>query len=83
MGKHGIVKDRSVHGEVIRKVIEYGEEYGLQAEGLTWSPIKGAKGNIEYLLLLKKGSAIIKKTIEEQKVVNMAFDFFSGTENPA
>lgn len=83
VGKHGIVKDRSVHGEVIRKVIEYGEEYGLQAEGLTWSPIKGAKGNIEYLLLLKKGSAIIKKTIEEQKVVNMAFDFFSGTENPA
>jgi 23S rRNA (cytidine1920-2'-O)/16S rRNA (cytidine1409-2'-O)-methyltransferase len=76
VGKHGIVKDRSVHGEVIRKVIEYGEEYGLQAEGLTWSPIKGAKGNIEYLLLLKKGSAIIKKTIEEQKVVNMAFDFF-------
>ncbi len=52
VGKNGIVKDENVHKEVISRVIEYGEDNGLYARGLTFSPIKGAKGNIEYLLYL-------------------------------
>ena len=83
VGKHGIVKDPSVHAEVLRKVMEYGEKHGLIAEALTWSPIKGAKGNIEYLLLLRKGTGTPREGIDEQKVVNMAFDFFSVKENSA
>jgi len=54
VGKKGIIKDEEVHKEVIRKVIHYGEETGLAAAGLTFSPVKGAKGNIEYLLYMKK-----------------------------
>lgn len=54
VGKKGIVRDQNVHKEVIEKVISYGQENGLYAWGLTYSPVTGAKGNIEYLLYLKK-----------------------------
>lgn len=54
VGKKGIVRDRKVHREVIEKVAAYAEESGLKPEGLTFSPVTGAKGNIEYLMYLKK-----------------------------
>ena len=40
--------------QVIETVITYGRENGLYSHGLTWSPVTGAKGNIEYLLYMKK-----------------------------
>ena len=54
VGKKGIVRDPAVHMEVIENVIAYGEENGLYAHGLTFSPVTGTKGNIEYLLFMKK-----------------------------
>lgn len=54
VGKKGIVRDRKVHEEVIENVISYAKENGLYAHGLTFSPVTGAKGNIEYLLSLSK-----------------------------
>ena len=56
VGKKGIVKDDKVHVEVIKKVISYAEDNGLRAIGLTYSPVKGTKGNIEYLLCLTPSS---------------------------
>ena len=52
VGKKGIVRDRKVHKQVIENVIQYAEENGFYAYGLTFSPVTGAKGNIEYLLFL-------------------------------
>ena len=52
VGKGGIVREKPVHEEVISKVIGYAEENGLYPQALTFSPIRGTKGNIEYLLLL-------------------------------
>ncbi len=54
VGKKGIVKDINVHKEVIRNVIGYARDCGLYPQGLTFSPVTGAKGNIEYLLHLNK-----------------------------
>lgn len=54
VGKKGIVRDKKVHRQVIENVIQYAEENGLYASGLTFSPVTGAKGNIEYLLFLTK-----------------------------
>ena len=54
VGKKGIVRDSSVHIEVIEKVAGYALENGLYPVGLTWSPVTGAKGNIEYLMHLSK-----------------------------
>ena len=57
VGKKGIVRDAAVHAEVITKVIGYGEDNGLYSHGLTYSPVTGTKGNIEYLLYMKKSPA--------------------------
>ncbi|MEE1037683.1 MAG: TlyA family RNA methyltransferase [Eubacterium sp.] len=54
VGKKGIVRDKNVHKEVIEKVIGYAQDVGLYPAGLTFSPVTGAKGNIEYLLYLTK-----------------------------
>jgi len=55
IGKNGIVKDISVHINVISAVIEFAVASGFSVEGLDYSPIKGPKGNIEYLIHLRKG----------------------------
>ena len=55
VGKKGIVRDPSVHEEVIRKVIVYASENGFSVQGLDHSPITGTTGNIEFLIYLKLG----------------------------
>ena len=54
VGKKGIVRDKKVHKEVIENVVKYALDNGLNPVGLTYSPVTGAKGNIEYLLYLSK-----------------------------
>lgn len=54
VGKKGIVRDKKVHIEVVKNVVQYAVDNGLFPSGLTFSPVTGAKGNIEYLLYLKK-----------------------------
>ena len=49
VGKNGIVRDISVHQRVIKQVIDYARESEIYIKNLTFSPIKGQKGNIEYL----------------------------------
>ena len=52
VGKGGIVREPEIHKEVIENVIGYASDNGLYPEALSYSPIKGTNGNIEYLLLL-------------------------------
>ena len=54
VGKKGVVRDRSVHEEVIGRVIDTAELNLLAPLALTYSPIKGPEGNREYLILLEK-----------------------------
>ncbi len=49
VGKKGVVREQSTHIEVINNVINYGKNYGFYVGGVTYSPIKGPNGNIEYL----------------------------------
>lgn len=49
VGKHGVVRDPEVHREVISSCVRYAEENGFRVCGLTFSPIRGPEGNIEYL----------------------------------
>ena len=75
VGKNGIVRDPAVHLEVIEKVLRYAEDNGFVPLGLTYSPIKGAKGNIEYLVLLGKGStAASAGPVDPSAVVREAHD---------
>ena len=54
VGKNGVVRELSTHREVIEKVIDFANLVGFSVMGLTYSPIKGPEGNIEYLVYLKK-----------------------------
>jgi len=58
VGKKGVVRDPKVHEEVIRTVLEFAASIGFSIEGLSFSPIKGPEGNIEYLCFLEdRGNA--------------------------
>lgn len=50
--KSGVIKDKDVHFEVIKKVADFAQGLSLFPVNLTYSPIKGPAGNIEYLLYL-------------------------------
>lgn len=53
VGKNGIIKDPKIHIQVIKKIVDFAASIGLGSSGLDYSPVKGAKGNIEYLLLME------------------------------
>ena len=53
VGKKGVVREKSVHLEVIEMVMGYAGSIGFGILGLEFSPIKGPEGNIEYLLYLQ------------------------------
>ena len=54
VGKKGVVRDPKVHEEVIETCLGIARKTGFSVEGLTWSPIRGPEGNIEYLMYLRR-----------------------------
>ena len=54
VGRKGVVRDPAVHEEVINHVLDFAAETGFSCAGLTFSPITGPEGNIEYLAYLVK-----------------------------
>ncbi len=67
VGKKGVVRESSVHREVICKVIDFADFVGFEVLGLEFSPIKGPEGNIEYLLHIRK-----KELTPEQEALEEA-----------
>lgn len=57
VGKGGVVRDRKDHGAAIAQVLESAQALGWQGQGLTWSPLLGPAGNVEYLLWLSEAEA--------------------------
>lgn len=72
VGKKGVVRDRFVHADVIGKIVRAARENGFFAAGLTYSPITGQNGNIEYLIYLKKEDNGI--TVDPEKAVRKAWE---------
>lgn len=54
VGKKGVVKDPLVHQQVIEEIMTYSQTLKLTVKGLTYSPIRGPEGNIEFLIWLEK-----------------------------
>lgn len=69
VGKKGVVRDKNVHFSVIRSVLDFAEEASFNVAGLSFSPVKGPEGNIEYLAYLKKSGTNRKFTDDEIKDV--------------
>ena len=75
VGKKGVVSDKKVHLEVIEKVIAAGISTGFVIRGLSFSPIRGPEGNIEYLLYLAKGGE--EAAVDAAAVCGEAHETFS------
>ncbi len=74
VGKKGIVRDKSVHLSVVNQMISFCESIDYKVLNLTFSPIKGTQGNIEFLLYLKHCKDTKKTHINTQKVVDLAHE---------
>ena len=58
VGKKGVVRDVNVHTEVIENIVSFAASQKFKVSGLSFSPVKGPEGNIEYLVYLKKTNEI-------------------------
>lgn len=72
VGKKGVVRDQSVHEEVIVLVMNYAISIGFDPIKLDYSPIKGPEGNIEYLLYIRKNPERIHEIEDETEEVDEA-----------
>ena len=68
---HGVIKDKKVHENVLTKVIHTFQENGFYLQNLTFSPIHGGSGNIEYLAHFTKTKATFKPDLTQ--IINIAF----------
>lgn len=77
VGKKGVVREKSVHLEVIEMVASFAGSIGFESLHLEFSPIKGPEGNIEYLLHLRNctdGSTFANDTIGASEIVEKAHE---------
>ncbi len=69
VGKKGVVREKSTHIEVLQNTLNFAKECGFSVKGLTFSPITGPEGNIEFLAWLSVQPSEehydIEKTVEE------------------
>lgn len=74
VGKKGVVRDPKVHEEVISRIVHHADEVSFEVLDLSYSPIRGPEGNIEYLIHLRKNPertvypdilAVFEKKIKE------------------
>lgn len=73
VGKKGVVRDRTVHKEVIKKIYDFCLENGFSVLDLDFSPIKGPEGNIEYLIYLRKDDTpSVGKVIDIDSIVEQS-----------
>ena len=69
VGKKGVVRDKSVHRDILEELFLFFPTLGLYPAGLSWSPIRGPEGNIEYLCHLRRqpaGSPPDPRTVVEE-----------------
>jgi len=68
VGPGGIVGEAHLHQQALAMVRQFGEELGLQCAGAVVSPLRGAKGNQEFFMLLTGTSGVIhdkKQSLEQ------------------
>ena len=70
VGKKGVVREISVHEAVVHEITHFAADAGFDVLGLTYSPIKGPEGNIEYLMYLRK-TAQGNLTIEDEDIAQL------------
>ncbi|MGG5316818.1 TlyA family RNA methyltransferase [Enterococcus sp. AZ072] len=74
VGKKGIVKESVTHFNVLNDITKFALQTGFDVEAITYSPITGGEGNIEFLAHLKLGDVLgkINPTIDLKEIVAQA-----------
>lgn len=81
VGKNGVVRDPKVQLQVLHDVILYANNCGFSVVNIDYSPIKGPKGNIEYLMGLERGSHLANiSSYDINEAVSMAWRELKGDE---
>ncbi|MBZ5963883.1 TlyA family RNA methyltransferase [Leuconostoc gelidum subsp. gelidum] len=84
VGKNGIIKDPSVHKQVLQKVTQLMIQDGFSIRALTYSPIKGGQGNIEFLaVLIRDDSPTMADSINIEKLLAQTYAQLNHTESQA
>ena len=75
VGKKGVVRDSAVHTEVVEKILRFAMQNGFSVRGLSFSPIRGPEGNIEYLIYLEKSEeAYIEQGVDAAQTVCLSHE---------
>lgn len=74
LNKKGVVKDKKIHVKVLREILDFTEETGFTVKNLTFSPIKGPEGNIEYLMHITKEVSEKGISVNASNTVSEAFN---------
>lgn len=77
VGKKGIVRDPKVHKMVLEQYLQHADEAGFSVLDITFSPITGQEGNIEYLGFLEKGTGR-SKDIDLQAIIEESHAALKG-----
>ncbi len=75
VGKKGIIRDKKVHLEVLETISDFCFENGLKIDRIDYSPIKGSKGNIEFIVKIVKSQD--HGTIDYKEIVTRAHEELS------
>ena len=75
VGKKGVVRDKKVHEEVVEQIMQYVLSIGFEILELSFSPIKGPEGNIEYLLYIENTEKAPLDLSDEEVMGNFQKEF--------
>ena len=74
VGKKGVVRELSTHIEVVQMIVDYVRNNGFRTLDLSYSPIKGPEGNIEYLLYMTKDESRENAEFDIKALVSESHD---------
>lgn len=80
VGKKGVVRDKKIHIQVINDIMDFVLKNGFSVLGLTYSPVKGPEGNIEYLLYLQKSDSPVTASPDADALVKESHLRLNGGE---
>lgn len=81
VGKKGVVRDVGVHVDVVRELTGFALENGFSLLGLTYSPVKGPEGNIEYLMFVQKSDAPVSCSPDIDLLVKESHRVLNGGDS--
>ena len=81
VGKKGVVRDKETHIQVLNDITGFSKDCGLKLRGMACSPIKGAEGNIEYLVYLSKKDGLSHEDVDIKELVEKTHSYMQRLRN--